>query len=111
MEKLLKDFINQMNNRLDSIDKKFENIDKRFEDMDKKFESIDKRFDSIDKQFESIDKRFDLVDTQFKEHGQILRGLEEKTTILVSDVDHIKHDIIEMKDNFVTKKSLLKVIQ
>ena len=97
MEKLLKDFINQMNNRLDSIDKKFENIDKRFEDMDKKFESID--------------KRFDLVDTQFKEHGQILRGLEEKTTILVSDVDHIKHDIIEMKDNFVTKKSLLKVIQ
>ncbi len=83
MEKLLKDFIVQMNNRLDSIDR-------RFEDMD---------------------KRFDLVDTQFKEHGQLLRGLEEKTTILVSDVDHIKHDIIEMKDNFVTKKSLLKVIQ
>lgn len=83
MEKLLKDFIVQMNNRLDSIDR-------RFEDMD---------------------KRFDLVDTQFKEHGQLLRGLEEKTTILVSDVDHIKHDIIEMKDNFITKKSLLKVIQ
>lgn len=90
MEKLLKDFIVQMNNRLDSIDRRFEDMDKRFADMD---------------------KRFDLVDTQFKEHGQLLRGLEEKTTILVSDVDHIKHDIIEMKDNFITKKSLLKVIQ
>lgn len=72
---------------------------------------MNNRLDSIDRRFEDMDKRFDLVDTQFKEHGQLLRGLEEKTTILVSDVDHIKHDIIEMKDNFITKKSLLKVIQ
>lgn len=104
MDELIKDLILQMN-------KRFDNIDKRFNEIDNKFDEIDKKFDVIDKRFNEIDKRFDLVDKQFKEHGLILRALEEKTTILVSDVDHIKHDIIDMEDSFVTKKSLLESLQ
>lgn len=42
MEELLKQLIEQMNNRFDQVDQRFEKIDQRFGQMDQRFDGLEK---------------------------------------------------------------------
>jgi len=85
--------IDQINARLDSMDKRFDGVDARFEAMDKRFdgvdarfEAMDKRFDGVDARFEAMDKRFDGIDARFEalstELNDGFRGVEGKIEVL-----------------------------
>ena len=95
--------IDQINARLDVMDKRFDSVDARFEAMDKRFDSVDARFEAIDKRFdgvdtrlEAIDKRFDGVDTRLKTLSTELndgpRGVERKIEVLNQDLLELKAD-------------------
>ena len=52
------------------MNKRFEAIDKRFEDFNKRFEAIDKRFEDFNKRFEAIDKRFEDFNKRFEDFNK-----------------------------------------
>jgi len=49
---------------------RFELVDKRFELMEKRFEQIDGRFQQIDRHFEQMDRRVEQIDRRFEELTQ-----------------------------------------
>jgi len=71
--------IDQINARLDSMDKRFDGVDARFEAIDKRFDGIDARFEGIDKRFDGIDARFETLSTELNDG---LRGVERKIEVL-----------------------------
>jgi len=71
--------IDQINARLDSMDKRFDGVDARFEAMDKRFDGIDARFEAMDKRFDGIDARFEALSTELNDG---FRGVEGKIEVL-----------------------------
>ena len=67
-----------MDKRFDSVDARFEAIDKRFDGVDARFEAIDKRFDGVDTRLEAIDKRFDGVDTRLEAIDRRFDGVDTR---------------------------------
>ena len=71
--------IDQINARLDSMDKRFDGVDARFEAMDKRFDGVDARFEAMDKRFDGIDARFEALSTELNDG---FRGVEGKIEVL-----------------------------
>ncbi|MGM0502794.1 MAG: hypothetical protein ACQERJ_09710 [Bacillota bacterium] len=49
------------------------------------------------KKINGLDSRMDSMESRQSEMYQILRGLEEKTTIHGSKLNNIEHDVAEVK--------------
>ena len=120
--------IDQINVRLDSMDKRFDGVDARLEAMDKRFDSvearfevIDKRFDGVEARFEAMDKRFDGVDARFDPMDNRFDGVEARFETLSTDlndglrgvelkIEVLNQHILELKaDQLYVDKRLQKI--
>ena len=54
-------------------------INARLDSMDKRFDGVDARFEAIDKRFDGIDARFETLSTELNDG---LRGVERKIEVL-----------------------------
>jgi hypothetical protein len=87
MEELLKQFMEQMNNRFDQVDQRFDRMDQRFEKMDQRLDRMDQRFEKMDQRLDRMDQRLDRMD-------QRMEGLEK-------DVKELKVGQEQLKDNLI----------
>ena len=76
-----------MDKRFDSVEARFEVIDKRFDGVEARFEAIDKRFDGVEARFEAMDKRFDGVDARFDPMDNRFDGVEARFETLSTDLN------------------------
>ena len=56
---LIKQIIQETQQRFELVDKRFELMDRRFEQMDRHFEQMDRRVEQIDRRFEELTQRMD----------------------------------------------------
>jgi hypothetical protein len=94
MEELLKQFMEQMNNRFDQVDQRFDRMDQRFEKMDQRLDRMDQRFEKMDQRLDRMDQRFEKMDQRLDRMDQRMEGLEK-------DVKELKVGQEQLKDNLI----------
>lgn len=73
---LIKQIIQETQQRFELVDKRFELMEKRFEQIDRRFLQIDRHFEQMDRRFEQMDRHFEQMDRSVE---QIDRRFEELT--------------------------------
>ena len=64
--------------RLDGIDRRLDNVDERFDGIDQRLDNVDERLDGIDQRLDNIDQRLDGVDERLDGIDERLDGIDER---------------------------------
>jgi len=67
---LIKQIIQETQQRFELVDKRFELMEKRFEQIDGRLLQIDRHFEQMDRRFEQMDRRVEQIDRRFEELTQ-----------------------------------------
>lgn len=98
------DRFEQIETRLDQMDKRFEQIETRFDQMDKRFEQIETRLDQMDSRFEQIDKRLDSIDARIT---RLAADNEEAHNNFSERITLCTNAILRLEQTFNDKISIL----
>ncbi|HSE25965.1 MAG TPA: hypothetical protein VLB68_30135 [Pyrinomonadaceae bacterium] len=78
-----------MRNGFAIVGNAIDQINARLDVMDKRFDNVDARFEAIDKRFDGVDAGFETLSTELNDG---LRGVERKIEVLNQDLLELKAD-------------------
>ena len=70
--------LDNVDERLDGIDQRLDNVDQRLDGIDRRLDNVDERFDGIDQRLDNVDERLDGIDQRLDNVDERLDGIDER---------------------------------